>query len=170
MVVTACGSSSDSDDESTATPTAGSSPSTAAPSQSLPASASPSPAPSSPAPSTPTGDPVTSEPPAPPSPTAAALFPGHKVQQLEDSVIANRESYGKGWPWKTSDVVMACSDSIGGGAYLNAADGENYLLTGTITQQGFVKSNAGTELWNGKDGDAYAEWLDAGAKLCPDAA
>lgn len=92
------------------------------------------------------------------------------MKQLDESVIANRESYGKGWPWKTSDVVMECSDAVGGGALLNAADGENYLLTGTITQQGFVKGNAGTDLWNGKDGDAYAEWVDAGTTFCPDAA
>ena len=92
------------------------------------------------------------------------------MQQLADSVVANRESYGTDWPWKTSDVVMACSDAIGGGAYVNAADGEYYLLTGTITRQGFVKGNAGTELWDGKDGDAYAAWVDAGTRFCPDAA
>ncbi|MCQ9178918.1 hypothetical protein KMT30_07710 [Streptomyces sp. IBSBF 2953] len=92
------------------------------------------------------------------------------MRQLDDSVIANRDSYGKGWPWKTSDVVMACNEAIGGGAYLNAADGDNYLLTGSITRRGFVKGNAGMELWNGKDNAAYVEWLNAGAKLCPDTA
>ncbi|WAZ20184.1 hypothetical protein STRCI_001283 [Streptomyces cinnabarinus] len=89
------------------------------------------------------------------------------MHQTADSVIANRDSYGEGWPWKAEDVVMACSEAIGGGAYLNASDGENYLLTGTITEPGFVKGNAGTDLWDGKDGDAYALWLDAGAKFCP---
>ncbi|MFE6362961.1 hypothetical protein ACFVP3_23555 [Streptomyces sp. NPDC057806] len=65
---------------------------------------------------------------------------------------------------------MACSDAVGGGAYLNASDGKNYLLTGTITEPGFVQGNAGTDLWDGEDGDAYAMWVDAGAKFCPDQA
>ncbi|SBV03401.1 hypothetical protein YUMDRAFT_03099 [Streptomyces sp. OspMP-M45] len=62
---------------------------------------------------------------------------------------------------------MACSDAVNGGAYLAAADGENYLLTGTIARAGFVKGNAGVALWDMKDEGAYAEWLDAGEKLCP---
>ncbi|MGW5122986.1 hypothetical protein ACWEQ7_02795 [Streptomyces sp. NPDC004069] len=89
------------------------------------------------------------------------------MRQTDDGVIASRASWGKGWPWKTSDVVMACSDAINGGAYLNAADGENYLLTGTIARPGFVKGNAGVLLWDMKDEGAYAEWLDAGQELCP---
>ncbi|MER7310848.1 MULTISPECIES: hypothetical protein [Streptomyces] len=95
------------------------------------------------------------------------LFPGRTAQESEDSVVATRASWGKGWPWKTSDVVMACSDAVNGGAYLAAADGENYLLTGTIARAGFVKGNAGVALWDMKDEGAYAEWLDAGEKLCP---
>ncbi|MFI1291993.1 hypothetical protein ACH4VM_26615 [Streptomyces sp. NPDC020792] len=95
------------------------------------------------------------------------LFPGRSVKVHNGSMVANRGAWGKGWPWKSSDVVMACSDAINGGAYLNAADGENYLLTGTITQPGFVKGNAGVLLWDMRDEQAYGEWLDAGAKLCP---
>ncbi|MBL1120718.1 hypothetical protein JK364_51940 [Streptomyces sp. 110] len=43
-------------------------------------------------------------------------------------------------------LAVGCSDAIGGGAYLNAANGKNYLLSGTISQQGFVDGNAGTDL------------------------
>ncbi|SBT90464.1 hypothetical protein GA0115233_101910 [Streptomyces sp. DI166] len=92
------------------------------------------------------------------------------MHQSADGVTANRGTYGKGWPWKSHDVVMACSDAANGGAYLNADDGENYLLTGTIAQPGFFKGNAGVLLWDGKDGDAYAEWVDAGERLCSDGA
>ncbi|WP_167546297.1 hypothetical protein [Streptomyces zinciresistens] len=158
MTASACGSGSGGDPAESA-------PATQPESTPAPASSeASSPPPSDPSPS----DPPASEP-AASEPASQSLFPGRTVRQSEDSVIASRASYGKGWPWKTSDVVLACSDAVGGGAYLNAANGENYLLTGTITRPGFVKGNAGTELWNGKDGDAYAQWLDAGETLCPDA-
>ncbi|WP_435611852.1 hypothetical protein [Streptomyces sp. bgisy159] len=82
-------------------------------------------------------------------------------------MIATRETWGDGWPWKTSDVVMACSDAVNGGAYLSAADGRNYLLTGTIARPGFIVGNAGVMLWDLKDADAYGRWVEAGEKLCP---
>ncbi|MBX7555423.1 hypothetical protein K1Y78_47975 [Streptomyces sp. tea 10] len=114
--------------------------------------------------STPSQHPTTAAP--KPSP-AAVLFPGHQVHQSDNGVIASKASWGNGWPWKTPSVVMACSDAVSGGAYLNAANGENYLLTGTIARPGFVTGNAGTDLWNGDDAGAYGEWLDAAKKLCP---
>lgn len=160
-VCAACGSDSDSADTASPSPPPSSTPST--PEASSTATSAESPATASASPSSSTPDSAA-------SPSASTvLFPGHSVHQTADSVIANRDSYGKGWPWKADDVVMACSDAIGG-AYLNASEGENYLLTGTITEPGFVERNAGMELWDGKDGDVYAMWEDAGKQLCPDAA
>lgn len=95
------------------------------------------------------------------------LFPGRNVRQTDEGVIATKAAWGGDWPWKTSDVTMGCSDAIGGGAYLNAANGKNYLLSGTISQQGFVDGNAGTDLWDQRSTDVFAEWQEAANALCP---
>lgn len=104
---------------------------------------------------------------AEPTEETPKLFPGHDVRQTDEGVIATKASWGADWPWKTSDVTMGCGDAIGGGAYLNAADGKNYLLSGTISQQGFVDGNAGTNLWDQRSTDVFAEWQEAADTLCP---
>lgn len=95
------------------------------------------------------------------------IFPGRNVRIADAGIIANRSAWGADWPWKTADVTMACSEAINGGAYLNAANGKNYLLNGTISQQGFVDGNAGTDLWDQRDMDVFAEWMEAAEALCP---
>lgn len=132
---------------------------------------------SSPAVETPVEPTVTEEPEATPTPgddepteETPKVLPGRSVRQTDDGVIATKAAWGADWPWKTSDVTMGCSDAINGGAYLNAANGKNYLLTGTINQQGFVDGNAGVELWDQRSTDVFAEWEEAADKLCPEGA